>query len=238
MRFAALLAAAWPLLAHDPVTTKLTFTAEIVRIVHRRCAECHRAGGSAPMSLLAYAEARPWAKAIKEEVLERRMPPWGAVKGFGDFADDRGLTQEEIHTIADWVEGGAPEGDPKYLPEFQPPADTREATLASRIAVKGSLRLPSARTLLSIRPEGVAEKVSFQVVARLPDGRVEPLLWIYRFQQKFARSYTYREPVRLPAGSVIQVVPPQAAAQVEFMTGLDPRTGGVDQPAPRNRRQH
>ena len=66
---------------------------------------------------MTYAEARPWAAAIKEEVLERRMPPWGAVKGFGEFKDDQGLTQEQIELIADWVEGGAPEGDPKLLPK-------------------------------------------------------------------------------------------------------------------------
>ena len=64
------------------------------------------------MSLLTYESARPWAKAIKEEVLNRRMPPWGAVKGFGDFRDDPSLTQDEITRIAEWVEGGAPEGDP------------------------------------------------------------------------------------------------------------------------------
>ena len=55
--------------------------------------------------------------AIKEEVLERRMPPWGAVKGFGQFQDDQGLTQEQIGLIADWVEGGAPEGDPALPPK-------------------------------------------------------------------------------------------------------------------------
>ena len=66
---------------------------------------------------MTYEEARPWAKAIKEEVLARRMPPWNAVKGFGDFKNDRGLTQEQIEMLADWVEGGAPEGDPAYLPK-------------------------------------------------------------------------------------------------------------------------
>ena len=62
-------------------------------------------------------EARPWAKAIQEEVLRRRMPPWNAVKGFGQFQDDRGLTQEELSLIAEWVDGGAPEGNPLYLPD-------------------------------------------------------------------------------------------------------------------------
>ncbi|MBK7927800.1 MAG: cytochrome c [Bryobacterales bacterium] len=104
--------------AHDPITTKLTFTKEIVRLFHKHCANCHRDGGPAPFSLMTYESARPWATAIKEEVLARRMPPWGAVKGFGEFQGDLGLTQEELHLIADWIEGGAPEGDPVFLPQY------------------------------------------------------------------------------------------------------------------------
>src|SRR5438105_68430 len=113
------LAAGWAatlLQAHDPISTGLTWSQEISRIVYNRCATCHAKGGNAPMSLLTYADVRPWATAIKEEVLNRRMPPWGAVKGFGDFREDASLSQEEIMRIADWVEGGAPEGNSIYLP--------------------------------------------------------------------------------------------------------------------------
>src|SRR6202171_1411842 len=102
---------------HDIITTNITWDREILRIIHARCASCHRPDGRA-FSLMTYNEARPWAVAIKEETLERRMPPWGAVKGFGDFRDDQGLTQEELHLISDWVEGGAPEGDPALLPKL------------------------------------------------------------------------------------------------------------------------
>src|SRR5271165_4118628 len=101
--------------AHDIITTKITFTKEISRLIYKRCATCHHEGGQA-FSLLTYDQARPWAKAIKEEALERRMPPWEAIKGFGEFRDDRGLTEEELETISAWVEGGAPEGEAKYLP--------------------------------------------------------------------------------------------------------------------------
>ena len=97
--------------AHDVITTKLTWNREISRIVTLRCAVCHRPGGRA-FSLMTYAEARPWAVAIKEEVLSRRMPPWGAVKGFGDFRNDQGLTSEQIEWITAWVGGGVPEGEP------------------------------------------------------------------------------------------------------------------------------
>src|SRR5689334_22698499 len=125
--------------AHDPITTKLTWSREVSRIVYKHCATCHRDGGTA-MSLLTYQDARPWAKAIKEEVLERRMPPWGAVKGFGQFEHDQGLTQEEVSVITDWVEGGAPEGDPKYYPEKPlPDAPAAARPKGTALAVSGSL---------------------------------------------------------------------------------------------------
>jgi hypothetical protein len=69
------------------------------------------------MSLATYEEARPWAKAIKEEMLEKRMPPWHAVKGYGDFRNAPSLTQREIDLVVNWVEGGAPKGDDKDLPK-------------------------------------------------------------------------------------------------------------------------
>src|SRR6185295_5798235 len=103
-----------PVRAHDVITTKLTWNREISRIVVARCAICHHTGGRA-FSLMTYAEARPWAVAIKEEVLSRRMPPWGAVKGFGDFRNDQGLTAEQLEWITGWVGGGVPEGDPADL---------------------------------------------------------------------------------------------------------------------------
>src|SRR5277367_7087348 len=113
-RLAALLVVWVPLQAHDIITTPITFDREILRIIYSRCASCHRDGGSA-FSLTTYAQARPWAVAIKEEVLTRRMPPWGAVKGFGDFRDDQALTPEQLELIISWVGGGVPEGEAKDL---------------------------------------------------------------------------------------------------------------------------
>src|SRR5690349_19413632 len=89
--------------SHDIITTKITWDREISRIVYDRCASCHHDGGES-FSLMTYAAARPWAVAIKEETLSRRMPPWGAVKGFGDFRNDQGLTSEQLELITAWVE--------------------------------------------------------------------------------------------------------------------------------------
>src|SRR5580692_1453047 len=101
--------------AHDIITTPITWDREISRIIYERCASCHHDGGQA-FSLMNYGEARPWAVAIKEEVLSRRMPPWGAVKGFGDFRNDQALTPEQFELITSWVEGGVPEGLEKDIP--------------------------------------------------------------------------------------------------------------------------
>jgi hypothetical protein len=103
--------------AHEPITTKVRFNKEVIRALQRSCLDCHRPGGIA-MSLVTYNEARPWAKAIKEEMLERRMPPWHAVKGYGEFRNAPELTQREIDMIVNWVEGGAPKGDDADLPRL------------------------------------------------------------------------------------------------------------------------
>jgi hypothetical protein len=102
--------------SHEPITTKVMFNKEVVRIFQRHCLACHDSGTITNISLATYAQARPWAKAFKEEVLEKRMPPYQAVKGFGRFHDDYSLTQREIDQIVSWVEGGAPKGDDKDMP--------------------------------------------------------------------------------------------------------------------------
>src|SRR5580692_3109009 len=143
--------------AHDVITTRITFSKEISRLINKRCATCHHEGGSA-FSLMTYEEARPWAKAIKEEALERRMPPWEAVKGFGEFRDDRGLTQEELETISSWVEGGAPEGDPKYLPR-QPKLvswqDTAAPKGSSELILADGATITSSAKAVAIRAKNL-----------------------------------------------------------------------------------
>lgn len=94
----------------------VTFSKDVLPVLQKRCQECHRSGEIGPMPLMTYAEARPWAKAIKEAVLARRMPPWSADAHFGKFANDRSLTQKEIETLVAWADGGAAQGDRKDEP--------------------------------------------------------------------------------------------------------------------------
>lgn len=95
---------------------EVTFSKDIAPIFNAKCAECHRPADAAPFSTLTYKDVRPWAKSIKEKVVNRTMPPWHADPHFGQFKNDRSLSQKEIDTIVAWVDGGAKEGNPKDLP--------------------------------------------------------------------------------------------------------------------------
>src|SRR5437867_6981632 len=94
-----------------------TFNRDVLPILQRNCQTCHRPGEIGPMSLLTYADARPWARAIKEQVVTRSMPPWFADSDHGRFANDRRLSERDIRTIVDWVDAGVPEGDPGFETE-------------------------------------------------------------------------------------------------------------------------
>jgi len=194
--------------AHEPITTKLTWTREISRIIYRRCISCHREGGKAPMSLLTYDEARPWAKAIKEEVLERRMPPWSAVKGFGDFRNDVSLSEVEIDWIAHWVEGGAPQGEEIYLPPAPNPGRQDFAAPRSKqLPLRDLTPLGRTATVVGIKLSSPPANGSLQITAQRPDGSMEPLLWVRNYHPQAPRAYYFREPVRLPRGARIQLIP-------------------------------
>ena len=99
-----------------PATTAPTFTHDVAPILYANCVECHRAGEIAPMSLITYAEVRPWAKAIVRQVGNGVMPPWHADAPHGTFRNERGLTQAQKDLLEQWTAAGAPEGNPADLP--------------------------------------------------------------------------------------------------------------------------
>jgi hypothetical protein len=196
--------------AHDVITTPITYTREIYRIFQARCFSCHRPGGAA-FSLMTYSDARPWAEAIKEEVLGRTMPPWGAVKGFGDFRNDQALTAEQLEVIESWADGGVPEGEPTDLPAKLEPTEVWPAEPAhTAFTVSSDFKLLRGMTLDGLMPVSVPENASFQVTAELPDGSVEPLVWLQNYKTKFTHSFLRRVPLELPEGTVIRGVPPEA----------------------------
>ena len=95
-----------------------TFTKDIAPIFQEKCEACHRPDSMAPMSLMTYAESRPWAKSIKARVSDRQMPPWQIDRNVGiqKFKNDRSLTDDQVALIERWVDAGAPQGDPKDMP--------------------------------------------------------------------------------------------------------------------------
>jgi hypothetical protein len=191
--------------AHDIITTPITWDREISRIVYERCASCHHEGGQA-FSLMTYTDARPWAVSIKEEVFERRMPPWGAVKGFGDFRNDQALTPEQIELITSWVGGGVPEGEAKDLPPA-PKSIIADTAPYESIVVSGEFMLRKNLVLAGLLPKTIPDDAGFQITAERPDGSVEPLIWFEHYHAKFGHQFFYRNPIDLPAGTKIHGVP-------------------------------
>jgi hypothetical protein len=96
----------------------VTFARDVAPIFQEKCETCHRPGQGAPMNLQTFADARPWARSIKEHVATRNMPPWHLDKTIGiqQYANDRSLSDKQIRTIVEWVDDGAQLGDPKDLP--------------------------------------------------------------------------------------------------------------------------
>lgn len=136
--------------AHAP-PTNVTYTKDISGILERRCLGCHSPGGSRSVPLDTYDRARHWAKAIREEVLERRMPPWPAASGFADYGNDRSLSPIEIELLRAWADGGTPLGSSEpaaHSPERR--RDTLSVGVPSGHPGRGSrerltLKVPGAR---------------------------------------------------------------------------------------------
>jgi hypothetical protein len=108
--------------SNAPSHEQVTFSKDVAPIFQAKCQECHQPNSIAPMSLITYKEARPWARSIKERVATRQMPPWHIDRSVGvqKFKNDMSLTDEQVATVVRWVDAGAPEGDPKDLPPPKP----------------------------------------------------------------------------------------------------------------------
>lgn len=108
LAFACLAAGALCLGADVTATHDVTFTRDVAPILFDHCTKCHHPNDVAPMSLLSYSEARPWARAIRAAVIGRKMPPWHADPHYGDFSNDARLTDTQIQTIKAWVDADRP----------------------------------------------------------------------------------------------------------------------------------
>jgi hypothetical protein len=195
--------------AHGLASTP-TWNREISRIVYEKCVSCHHPGGSA-FSLMEYPDAQPRANEIKDAVLSRRMPPWGAVKGFGSFRNDQSLTEEQIELVRRWVDGGIRRGN---NPQMLPPPPSFEATPpfrapANALQISGPSTIRDRVVIEALFPETIASD-SLRIVAQLPDGRVEPLVWLHGYDPRYAHPFVLRRPIELPRGTRVEGVPVDA----------------------------
>src|SRR5947207_3427151 len=150
-------------------------TKDVAPILQKNCQACHRPGEAAPFSLLTYEQARPWAKAMKEAVVLKKMPPWYADPHYGKFSNDRSLTQKEIDTIAAWADGGAPQGDLKDMP---PPINFMEGWSIPKpdiiFGFPHAFEIPATGTIeyqKVVVPSGFTEDKWVQFAEARPDDR-------------------------------------------------------------------
>ena len=196
--------------AHDISSTPITWNREISRIFYERCVSCHRPDGTS-FSLMTYPDVQPRAVAIRDAVLSRRMPPWGAVKGFGDFRNDQALTAEQIELITDWVQDDTPKGNnPRMLPAAPKLSPAASVTVpAGAVRVSDTMMVKSRIVVDGLLPEGSADGA--QIIAVRTDGTVVPLLWLYRYDEKYRHPFLLRKPLMLEAGTIIRGVKPPAS---------------------------
>jgi hypothetical protein len=197
--------------AHNIGVTPITWNREISRLVYDKCASCHRPGGSA-FSLMTYRDVQPRVTEIKAAVLSRHMPPWGAIKGFGDFRNDQALTPEQIELLVDWIQNDAPRGNNRQAmpaePKFAGPSVYTPP--AQVVPVSGSFTLRQPMVLDGLIPRTVPPGQSMRITASLPNGSVQPLLWLHEYDVRYQHAFLLRKVIHLPAGTIVRGVSPDA----------------------------
>jgi mono/diheme cytochrome c family protein len=201
--------------AHNIGATPVTWNREISRLVFEKCASCHRPEGTA-FSMMTYVDVQPRLVEIKTAVLSRRMPPWGAIKGFGEFRNDQALTQEQIELIVDWIQNDAPRGNNRRaLPDAPKVTVTPPYQLPSHTTpVTGTTRLTQPLVVDGLMPDTIPPRQSIRIVATLPNGSVEPLVWLHEYDSRYRHPFLFRKAIRLPAGTVIRGVPDDALVEL------------------------
>jgi hypothetical protein len=140
---------------------------------------------------MTYADVQPRGNAIKDSVLARRMPPWGAVKGFGRFRNDQSLTQEQIELITRWVDGGIRRGNnPQMLPKVPAfPRSGAPPVPRNSLRIQGAFTLRENLEVDGVMPDHIPPGRSLRIVALLPAGPVEPLVWLHEYDSRLPHPF-------------------------------------------------
>ena len=153
----------------------VTFHKNVERILQQHCQECHRPGEIAPFSMLTYEQVRPWAKAIKADVLQGKMPPWPADPHYAKFANDRSLTKAQIDTLAAWADSGAPEGNKADAPKPRTWVDGWNIPKPDHVVeMPQAFEMPASGTVeyqYIVVPTGLTEDKWIQMVEIRPSDR-------------------------------------------------------------------
>jgi len=155
--------AAAALEAHKPITSKYTYNDDVFPIFRDRCSRCHVDGGVAPMSLMTYEEAFPWAESIRAELIASHMPPWNAQDGFGQFKHAQLLTAKELDVVLTWATGGNPRG--------------RLEQQLPKVALKNDWALGAPDAKIALPPSAIAaDKMDDTQEFTIRAGNAEPRL--------------------------------------------------------------
>jgi hypothetical protein len=230
-----------PVEVHQPVTA-VTWSDDIAPIIESRCQGCHASSGRSSLPLDSYADARAAARRIKREVLEHRMPPWPAARGFGDYENDRSLSAVEIELLVAWADGGAPRGAGVDSIVARPQTENERSTRAPDLVLQTpspttpregtrTIELATGRssdawiTAWEFRPGNAAavEQAELSIVDGEPIGAWVPPDRMTRFPDGVAQ--------RLPAGARVQLrifydkttTPGSDRSSVAFYFGSKPR---------------
>jgi hypothetical protein len=202
--------------AAEDTQAHVTFNKDVLPILQRNCQSCHRPGEIAPMSFLTYKDTRPWARAMKEAVTSRQMPPWFASEGDGPFANDKRLSTGEIATLSAWADGGASEGDEKDRPAALSFVDGWSISPEMVIEMPKDIEIPATGT---INYKNILVKANF------PEDR-----WVIAADLRpgNARVVHHMRAIVRPPGSdfMRNAVPGVAYENGDIMVG--PQNGGTD----------
>jgi hypothetical protein len=214
-----------PVYTHKPITTNILFKNEIAQIFQRKCFHCHSENNLA-MSLTTYTDARPWARAIREEVLDRTMPPWQAVPGYGHFANDLSLNTREKEIILSWADGGAPSGvlkvEESIPPVYVPAAPSWDHGEPDLVLPIGTGHAVAASSPLQIKRFVVATGLSAQkrvraMALKQGDRRVVRHATFYDGATgKWLGGWTPWQPLATMANETAMVLPARARIAVEI----------------------
>jgi len=209
-----------PAYSHNPTTTTVLFNREIATLLQRKCVQCH-AEGKLAMPLITFAQTRPWAEAIKEETLSRRMPPWPAERGFGAYSNDIGLTPREFEFLVSWIDGGVPEGtDP--APAVVDHADHWTLGMPDLVASPATGSSVDARSAAAFRhvtiDTGLAREAWIRAIDFKPDARVTraAFLSVDGAGQYLGGWTPWQSSTELPAGAAFKL-PARARIAVDVL---------------------